>query len=162
MYDILTINAKLDIMKLYQNINVKRSVIIKPMNSFYIKHACRLMCLMLLIGVGCAELQGKSVQTYQSKYNVAVQASEDALKELEILILNSVSDDLRTDILARRADGTPVTVEVKRVDRNFTRVSIGTGTGIAPQLNRETSDQIHEFIRKQLMISPSSITKWPE
>ena len=120
------------------------------------------MCLMLLIGAGCAELQGKSVKTYHSKYNVAVQASEDALKKLEIMILKSVSDDLRTDILARRADGTPVTVEVKRVDRNFTRVSIVTGTGVSPQLNREASVQIHEFIRKQLMISPSSITKWPE
>ena len=121
-----------------------------------------MMCLMLFVGAGCAELQGKSVQTYQSKYNAAVQASEDALQELEILILKSVSDDLRTDILARRADGTPVTVEVKRVDRNFTQVSIATGTGVAPQLNKQASDQIHEFIRKQLLISPSSITKWPE
>ena len=117
---------------------------------------------MLLAGAGCADLQGKSVQTYQSKYNATVEASEDALKNLEILILNSVSDDLRTDILARRADGTPVTVEVKRLDQNFSRVTIVTGTGVAPQLNRQASDQIHEFIRKQLMISPSSITKWPE
>ncbi|MBW2432678.1 MAG: DUF3568 family protein [Deltaproteobacteria bacterium] len=132
------------------------------MNCFYIKRVGWMMCLMLFFGAGCAELQGKSVQTYQSKYNAAVQASEDALKELEILILKSVSDDLRTDILARRADGTPVTVEVKRVDRNFTQVSVVTGTGVAPQLNRQASDQIHEFIRKQLLISPSSITKWPE
>ncbi|MGD8344648.1 MAG: DUF3568 family protein [Desulfobacterales bacterium] len=132
------------------------------MSCFFIRCVGWMICLMLLAGAGCADLQGKSVQTYQSKYNAAVQASEGALKELEILILKSISDDLRTDILARRADGTPVTVEVKRVDRNFTEVSIVTGTGIAPQLNRQISDQIHEFIRKQLMISPSSITKWPE
>jgi hypothetical protein len=131
-------------------------------NCFYIKRVGWMMCLMLLVGAGCAELQGKSVQTYQSKYNAAVHASEEALKELEIWILKSVSDDLRTDILARRADGTPVTVEVKRVDRNFTQVTIATGTGVAPQLNRQASDQIHEFIRKQLLISPSSITHWPE
>ena len=135
---------------------------IQMMNCSYIIRLGWMMGLILLIGTGCAELQGKSVKTYQSKYNAAVQASEEALKELEILILNSVSDDFRTDILARRADGTPVTVEVKRVNRHFTQVAIVTGTGIAPQLNRQASDQIHEFIRKQLMISPSSITKWPE
>ena len=121
-----------------------------------------MMGLMLIIGAGCAELQGKSVKTYQSKYNAAVQASEGALKELKMLILRSVSDDLKTDILARRADGTPVTVEVKRVDRHFTRVTIVTGTGVASPLNTQASHQIHEFIRKQLMISPSSITEWPE
>ena len=121
-----------------------------------------MLCLILLVGGGCAELPGKSVKTYQSKYNATVEASEDALKNLEILILNSVSDDLRTDILARRADGTPVTVEVKRLDQNFSRVTIVTGTGVAPQLNRQASDQIHEFIRKHLLLSTSSFTKRPE
>jgi hypothetical protein len=127
------------------------------------KYVFLIICLTVsLLTGGCAELQGKSVKTYQLQYNAAVQASTDALEYLEMTILNEKTDELGTEILARRGDGTPVTVEVKRVDRNFTRVSIGTGTGIAPQLNRETSDQIHEFIRKQLMISPSSITKWPE
>ena len=121
-----------------------------------------MMCLMLLVGAGCAELQGKSIKTYHSKYNAAVQASEDALNELEIMILKSVSDHLKTDILARRADGAPVTVEVKRMNRNFTRVSIATGTGVAPRLNKEASAQIHESIRKQLLIPPSSTTQWPE
>ena len=132
------------------------------MNRFYIKRAGWMLCLILLVGGGCAELPGKSVKTYQSKYNATVEASEDALKNLEILILNSVSDDLRTDILARRADGTPVTVEVKRLDQIFSRVTIVTGTGVAPQLNRQASDQIHEFIRKHLLLSPSSFTKRPE
>ena len=114
-----------------------------------------------MLAGGCAELQGKSVKTYQLEYNAAVQASTDALEDLEIYILNAEADELRTEILARRGDGTPVTVEVKRVDRNFTQVAVGTGAGVARYLDKEVSDQIHEFIRKQL-VTPSKGIKWPE
>jgi hypothetical protein len=121
-----------------------------------------IICLSasLLTG-GCAELQGKSIKTYQLQYNAAVQASTDALEYLEMSILNEKADELGTEILARRGDGTPVTVEVKRVDRNFTQVAIGTGAGIARYLDKDVSDQIHEFIRQQLT-KPSTGIKSPE
>ena len=126
------------------------------------KSAFLITCLFVsLLTGGCAELQGKSVKTYQLQYNAAVQASTDALEDLEINILNEEADELRTEILARRGDGTPVTVEVKRVDRNFTRVAVGTGAGVARYLDKDVSDQIHEFIRKQL-VKPSKGIKWPE
>jgi hypothetical protein len=126
------------------------------------KSAFVIVCLSasLLTG-GCAELQGKSVKTYQLQYNAAVQASTDALEYLAISILNEKADELRTEILARRGDGTPVTVEVERVDRNFTRVAVGTGAGVVRYLDKDVSDQIHEFIRKQL-VKPSKGIKWPE
>jgi len=108
-------------------------------------------CLsVLLLTGGCAELEGKLVKTYQSQYNQAVQASTDALEDLEISILNENADDLKTDILARRGDGTPVIVEVKRVDRNFTQIAVSTGAGVDRYLSQDASEQIHEFIRKQL------------
>jgi len=108
-------------------------------------------CLsVLLLTGGCAELEGKLVKTYQSQYNQAVQASTDALEDLEISILNENADDLKTDILARRGDGTPVIVEVKRVDRNFTQIAVSTGGGVDRYLSQDASEQIHEFIRKQL------------
>ena len=82
------------------------------------KYAFLIVCLSVsLLAGGCAELQGKSVKTYQLEYNDAVQASTDALENLEISVLDVEADELKTDILARRGDGTPVTVEVKRVDR---------------------------------------------
>lgn len=128
----------------------------------YMKSAFLIICLSVsVLAGGCAELQGKSVKTYQLEYNAAVQASEDALKNLELYILNAETDELRTEILARRADGTPVFVEVKRLDRNFTQVAVGTGTGVARYLDKNVSDQIHEFIRKQL-VRPSKGIKWPE
>jgi hypothetical protein len=126
------------------------------------KFSFLIVCLSasLLTG-GCAELQGKSIKTYQLQYNAAVQASTDALENLEILILNKEVDELGTAILARRADGTPVTVEVERVDRNFTRVAVVTGSGVARYLDKNVSEQIHEFIRKQL-IKPSAVIQQPE
>ena len=126
------------------------------------KTAFLIICLSVsLLTGGCAELQGKSVKTYQLQYNAAVQASTDALKYLEMSILNEKADELGTEILARRGDGTPVTVEVKRVDRNFTQVAVGTGAGVARYLDKDVSDQIHEFIRQQLT-KPSGDIKLPE
>jgi hypothetical protein len=126
------------------------------------KSAFLIICLSVsLVTGGCAELQGKSVKTYQLQYNAAVRASTDALEYLEMSILNEKTDELRTEILARRGDGTPVTVEVKRVDRNFTRVAVGTGAGVARYLDKDVSDQIHEFIRQQLT-KPSKEIKSPE
>ena len=115
------------------------------------KSAFLIICLSVsLLSGGCAELQGKSVKTYQLQYNAAVQASTDALKYLEMFVLDEKTDELGTEILARRGDGTPVMVEVKRVDRNFTQVAVSTGAGVARYLDKDVSDQIHEFIRQQL------------
>ena len=128
----------------------------------YMKSAFLIIFLSVsLLAGGCAELQGKSVKTYQLQYNEAVRASTDALEELDISILDEKADELRTGILARRGDGIPVTVEVKRVDRNFTQVAVGTGAGVDRYLTKDVSEQIHEFIRKQL-VKPSNGVKWPE
>ena len=131
------------------------------MDNPHIKSAIWVMGLSLILVGGCAELHGTSVKTYQLEYQAAVQASADALEDLEIYILDEVSDRLRTEILARHADGNPVRVEVKRVDRNFTQVAVSSGAGVDRILHREVSDQIHEFIRKQL-VTPSKDIKWPE
>jgi|GEM_PF-5671596 hypothetical protein len=110
-----------------------------------------ILCLSALSFVGgCAEIQGKSIKTYHSEYRTAVQASSDALKNLEIPILEEVSDELKTRFLARRPNGIPVTVEVTRVDQNFTQVVVRTGAGVDPYLNRDVSMQIHGFIRGRL------------
>jgi hypothetical protein len=121
-----------------------------------------IICLsVLLLSGGCAELQGKFIKTYQLQYNEAVQASTDALENLEISILTEKGDELGTEILARRGDGTPVMVEVKRVDRNFTQVAVRIGAGVDRYLSQNVSEQIHEYIRKQL-VEPSNGVKWPE
>ena len=118
-------------------------------------------CLCVAMSTGCAAIQGKSVRTYQLEYEAAVQASTDALEHLEMRILDEESDKLSTEILARRVNGKPITVEIKRVDRNFTQVAVASGAGVDRFLDSKVSDQIHEFIRKQL-VTPSQGVKWPE
>jgi hypothetical protein len=99
---------------------------------------------------GCAVIQGKSIETYNAEYRATVQASAEALAHMEIPIFDEVSDELKTEFLARRPDGTPVEVEVKRIDKNFTQVSVGTGGRVDRYLDPETANQIHGFIRGRL------------
>jgi hypothetical protein len=120
------------------------------MSCLHLKMTLWMICLSLLLGAGCAQLRGRAVETYHSDYRAAVQASSDALQNLDIPVLKEVSDELKTEFLARRPTGTPVTVEVTRVDQNFTQVSVATGAGVDRFLDREVSNQIHGFIRKRL------------
>ena len=114
------------------------------------KYAVGIICLCISIIPGCAAIQGKSIETYHAEYSATVQASAEALQNMEIPIFDEDSDELKTEFLARRADGTPVRVEVKRVDQNFTQVSVGTGGGVDRYLDPETANLIHGFIRSRL------------
>ena len=125
------------------------------------KYVILIACLCLATSTGCTVIQGKSARTYQLEYNAAVQASTDALEHLDMPIFDKESDKLKTEILARRANGKPVTVEVKRVNGNFTQVAIASGAGADRFLEMRVSEQIHEFIRKQL-VRPSQGIQWPE
>ena len=125
------------------------------------KYVILIACLCLATSTGCTVIQGKSARTYQLEYNAAVQASTDALEHLDMPIFDKESDKLKTEILARRANGKPVTVEVKRVNGNFTQVAIASGAGADRFLEMRVSEQIHEFIRKQL-VKPSQGVRWPE
>jgi hypothetical protein len=110
-----------------------------------------MICLYAAVMTGgCAELQGNVTKTYHSGYRAAVQASSDALTNLEIPVVEEVSDELATKLLARRPNGIPVTVEITRVDPYFTRIAVRTGDGIDRYLDKEVSNQIQEFIRGRL------------
>ena len=109
-----------------------------------------LACLCVALSTGCSVIQGKSIHTYQLEYNAAVQASADALEHLDMYILEEAADKLSTQILARRVNGKPITVEVKRVDKNFTQVAVASGSGVDRFWDMRVSEQIHEYIRKQL------------
>jgi outer membrane protein OmpA-like peptidoglycan-associated protein len=115
------------------------------------------VCLVLLLLVGCATMPGGSVETYPSDYKTTVQASNDTLEELKIPITETIEDGLKTTFKARRADGTPVVVQVVRIDRNSTEVSVRTGSvGIG---DKRVATQINEFIHERLDPSISSRTR---
>ena len=122
------------------------------MSIFKAKYSILLIYLLIPIIAGCAAIEAKTI-TYNSDYQTTVQATADALKNIKIPILEKAGDGLKTKFLARRADGSPVTVEVTRVDLNFTRVSVITGSGILGYFDTQVSDQIQGFIRGRLSCS---------
>jgi hypothetical protein len=128
---------------------IKTLYVLKPMSPLKAKYNILLIYLCISTIAGCATIEGKTI-TYHSEYQATVQASADALKNIKIPILEEVSDELRTEFLARRPDGTPVIVKVTRVDLNFTQVSVSIGAGVAQYLDTRVSDQIHGFIRGRL------------
>ena len=107
------------------------------------------ICLCLSVIAGCAVMQGKMTKSYESEYHDTVRASSDTLKNLKIPVAEKQSDELKTVMNARRFDGTPVTIEVVRIDRNLTEVSVRTGEGV--KLDNRVSRQIHEFIGENLV-----------
>ena len=128
---------------------IKTLYVLKPMSPLKAKYNILLIYLCISTIAGCATIEGKTI-TYHSEYQTTVQASADALKNIKIPILEEVSDELRTEFLARRPDGTPVIVKATRVDLNFTQVSVSIGAGVAQYLDTRVSDQIHGFIRGRL------------
>jgi outer membrane protein OmpA-like peptidoglycan-associated protein len=76
----------------------------------------------------------------------------DTLHQLKIPPAEKIADELKTEIKANRADGSPVTVEVERINSQRTQISIRIGTiGI---LDKQVSNQIHEIIEKKLLHDP--------
>ncbi len=104
------------------------------------------LCLSVL--VGCAGLPGGSIKTYPSEYQTTVQASSDTLEELKIPVTETIADGLKTTLKAQRPNGTPVVVEVVRISRNSTKVSVRTGSvGFG---DKRVADQINEIIHERL------------
>jgi outer membrane protein OmpA-like peptidoglycan-associated protein len=112
-------------------------------------HGCAVAVIGLGAGAGAvAYFNGRLTKTYESDFHETVRASKDSLEELKIPLTDVVSDELKTVINARRPDGTPVTIEIVRVDQVYSDVSVRTGSvGV---WDRRVSEQIHGFIDKAL------------
>ena len=112
-------------------------------------------CATAVIGIGAAGtagafsyFTGKLTKTYEAEYHDTVRASSDTLQKLKIPIVETIADELKTEIKARRPDDTPVAIEVVRIDQDHTQVSVRTGSfGL---WDKRVSEQIQGFIDQNL------------
>ena len=93
-------------------------------------------------------ITGNLTRTYLSEYPEAVQAVRSTLEKLEIPVADTVADGLKTEFKARRADGTPVEIQIVLIDKSRTQISVRTGAiGV---WDRRVSAQIHGYIAEAL------------
>ena len=114
-------------------------------------------CSAVVLGIGAgagavAYTSGGISRIYEAEYHRAVGATLETLHQLKIPPDEKTGDELKSEIRANRADGSPVKVEVERINSQRTQISIRTGTiGI---LDKQVSNQIHEIIEKKLLHDP--------
>lgn len=110
-------------------------------------------CTAALIGAGAgagavAYVQGSLVRIYEDDYHRVVQATEKTLVALRFQVDETVADELKTTIKARRGDGSPVSAEVVRLDPG--KIQVGIRSGNIGVINRDVSRQIHDTIGRRL------------
>jgi outer membrane protein OmpA-like peptidoglycan-associated protein len=117
--------------------------------SVFVLQGCAVAVIGLGAGAGAvAYFNGKLTKTYESDYHETVRAARDTLQKLKIPETETFADELKTEIHAKRTDGTPVTIEVVRLDRRYNEVSVRTGSvGV---WDRRVSEQIHGYIDSKL------------
>ncbi len=111
-------------------------------------------CAVAVIGIGAAGagafayFNGKMTKTYESEYHNSVRASSATLEDLKIPITETIADALKTEIKAKRTDGTPVAIEILRIEKDLTQISVRTGSlGV---WDKRVSEQIHGYINQNL------------
>jgi len=111
-------------------------------------------CAAAVLGVGAAGagaaayFNGKLTKTYESEYHDTVRASSTALEDLKIPITETIADELKTEIKAIRTDGTPVAIDIIRIEQELTQVSVRTGS--VGFWDKRVSEQIHGYIYQNL------------
>jgi outer membrane protein OmpA-like peptidoglycan-associated protein len=115
-------------------------------------------CAVALLGLGAAAgtfayVEGKLTRTYENGYHESIQASTAALARLSIPVASQSGDEAKTTVLAKRADGKQVEVEVVNLKRSQTE--IGVRTGVLGVWDREESLRVHKAIAAQLTRRPT-------
>lgn len=123
-------------------------------------------CAVAVIGIGAAGagaaayFNGKLTKTYKTEYHETVQASSATLDDLKIPITETIKDELKTEINARRPDGTPIAIEITRIEQDLTQVSVRTGT--LGFWDKRVSEQIQDYLNQNLNRRPIADQKSSE
>lgn len=110
---------------------------------------CAVAVLATGAGLGAgtyAWIKGELKRTYPATYDAVWNASSDALQSLEMPVVSQQRDALKGTIMAKRADGSDVRVDVKYLTENTTQVSVRIGLFG----DRPDSARVHETIQARL------------
>jgi outer membrane protein OmpA-like peptidoglycan-associated protein len=140
---------------------IRMAVTIKKFNhkivliviSVYLLIACGCAAVVLgtgaAVGTGTAYLAGMDVRSYESEYHKTRQACLDTLNSLKITVTQTTSDELKTTIHAKRADDSPVYIEVDR--GSLPDVSeVGIRSGVIGIWDLKDSNHIHSALKERL------------
>jgi outer membrane protein OmpA-like peptidoglycan-associated protein len=112
-------------------------------------------------GTGAAYVAGKDTRIYDSEYHETVQACMETLKSLKIPVSQTSADELKMTIQARRADETPVYIEVVRTGpgTGLGRSAVGIRTGVVGISELQVSSQIHDVLKDRLKLKGHELAK---
>jgi OOP family OmpA-OmpF porin len=108
-------------------------------------------------GTGAAYVAGKETRIYDSEYHQTVQTCMETLNSLKIPVSRTSADELKMTIQARRADETPVYIEVVRAGPG--RSEVGIRTGVVGISELESSNQIHDALKERLRLKGHELAK---
>ncbi len=111
---------------------------------------CAVAVLATGAGLGAgtyAWIKGELKRTYPATYDAVWIAANDSLQSLEMPVVGEKRDALKGTIMAKRANGTDVRVDVKYLTETTTQV--GVRVGFIPG-DRDASTRIHETIQTRL------------
>ena len=108
-------------------------------------------------GTGAAYIAGKDTRSYDTEYHQTAQACMETLKSLKIPVSQTSADELKMTIQARRADETPVYIEVVRT--GLGRSEVGIRTGVVGISELQASSQIHDALKERLKLKGHELAK---
>jgi outer membrane protein OmpA-like peptidoglycan-associated protein len=108
-------------------------------------------------GTGAAYVAGKDTRIYDAEYHHTAQTCMETLNSLKIAVSQTSADELKMTIQARRADETPVFIEVVRAGPG--RSEVGIRTGVVGISELESSNQIHDALKERLKLKVHELAK---
>ena len=110
-------------------------------------------CIAIVVGAGAgagtfAYVNGQLSRTYQANYQTTYEVCKGILEDMKQPVLEEKTDGAQTTIESQRFDKTPMTINVRIIDPEWTEVSVRTGhIGV---WKKQISEQFHEFVAKRI------------
>ena len=95
-----------------------------------------------------AYIGGELQRDYATTFPSAIEATDKALAELKIRILDKTNDGITCQIEARQGADTPVNVRIQTLAPK--KVMIGVRVGRVGLWDRSVAETVHNFIKERL------------